>query len=77
MTAWLRCRVDQGMFSDEVAVTYPRAAKGWQKSVFVPSRCVRDDAVQVTMVQKDGDQFAVLPSARQDIVKVEAADIVA
>jgi len=33
--SWLRCQLDKGMFSDEVAVTYP--PKGpWQKSVFEP-----------------------------------------
>jgi len=31
---WLRCQLDEGMFSDEVAVTYPPKGK-WQKSVFV------------------------------------------
>jgi hypothetical protein len=37
---WLRCKVDRGMFSDEVAVTYP-ATTPWQKSVFVPRSSVR------------------------------------
>ena len=27
MTAWLRCRLNSGMSSDEVAVTYPAASK--------------------------------------------------
>ena len=76
MTAWLRCRLDSGMFSDEVAVTYP-SHQIWQKSVFVPSACVRREpqAVKVTVLEKDGEKFAVLPSSRHDIVKIENADI--
>jgi hypothetical protein len=31
---WLTCKLDRGMFSDEVAVTYP-PTEHWQKSVFV------------------------------------------
>jgi len=81
MTAWLRCRLDSGMFSDEVAVTYPAASKNeWQKSVFVPSACVRRESehqgeVKVSVVVKDGKRYAVLPSPRRDIVTVEDADL--
>lgn len=81
MTAWLRCRLDVGMFSDEVAVTYPAAScDTWQKSVFVPSTCVRHDSehdgeVRVNLVVKDGCRYAVLPSARRDIVSVDDADL--
>lgn len=79
MTAWLRCKLDQGMFSDEFAVTYP-ATEHWQKSVFVPREYVRQEdanrgVVKVTLVEKDGARYAVLPSSRRDIVKVEEADI--
>jgi hypothetical protein len=80
MTAWLRCKVESGMFSDEVAVTYPAATEQWQKSVFVPSSCVRGSEpqgeVKVQVVIKDGTRFAVLPSSQRDIVKVEGADLV-
>lgn len=80
MTAWLRCRLDAGMFSDEVAVTYPPSASAWQKSVFVPSACVRPESehqgqVMVDVVDKDGARYAVLPSSRRDIVRVEGADL--
>jgi hypothetical protein len=79
MNAWLRCRLDEGMFSDEVAVTYPAVSPA-QKSVFVPRSYVRAVAehqgeVMVTVVVKDGTQFAVLPTPRRDIVRVEAADL--
>lgn len=81
MTAWLRCRLDKGMFSDEVAVTYPPAAEtGWQKSVFVPAECVERDSehqgkVKVLVIVKGGQRFAVLPSPRRDFVAPEEADI--
>jgi hypothetical protein len=81
MATWLKCKVELGMFSDEVAVTYPPAAtQRWQKSVFVPSACVRNVAqegqVLVNVVTKDGTQYAVLPSPRRDIVRIEGADLV-
>lgn len=81
MTAWLRCRLDKGMFSDEVAVTYPPTAEtDWQKSVFVPSACVQSEGehqgkVKVLVILKDGQRFAVLPSPRRDIVTPEEADL--
>jgi len=81
MTAWLRCRLDSGMFSDEVAVTYPAAANTeWQKSVFVPRSFVREERenrgeVLVNVVVKDGTRYAVLPSSQRDIVQAEDADL--
>ena len=81
MTAWLRCRLDSGMFSDEVAVTYPASAgNAWQKSVFVPRSFVRGEKenqgeVMVSVVVKDGTRYAVLPSSQRDIVKAEDADL--
>ncbi|HWW30843.1 MAG TPA: hypothetical protein VNY80_12560 [Steroidobacteraceae bacterium] len=68
------------MFSDEVAVTYPASTAQWQKSVFVPSSCVRGaelkGEVKVVVLIKDGSKYAVLPSSQRDIVKVEGADLV-
>jgi len=71
-----------GMFSDEVAVTYPATATGgyWQKSVFVPATCVHREGenqgkVKVTIVVKEGQKFAVLPSSQRDIVTPAEADI--
>lgn len=79
MTAWLRVRLDSGMFSDEVAVTYPPSTTEWQKSVFVPAAFVRGDKpqgeVKVDVLEKDGTRYAVLPSSQRDIVKVEVADL--
>lgn len=83
MMAWLLCRLDDGMFSDEVAVTYPAAAKeNWQKSVFVPAVYVRrhgggvhQGEVKVNVLVKDGKRYAVLPSPLGDIVSVQDADL--
>lgn len=79
MTAWLRCRLDMGMFSDEMAVTYPPVGSKWQKSVFVPRSCVhqedaRSGVVKVNVLVKDGTRFAVLPSQQRDVVKVGPDD---
>ncbi len=77
--AWLECQVDKGMFSDELAVTYP-ARGAWQKSVFVDRHAVKGEIgtvgkVRVTILRKDESIMAVLPSPEQDIVYVAAGDI--
>ncbi len=74
MNAWLRCRLTNGMFSDELAATYPDLNR-WQKSVFVPRAYVRNvqdqlGQVQVEVFVQDGTQYAVMPNARRDIVRV-------
>ena len=76
---WLACRVDQGMFSDELAVTYP-ATGTWQKSVFVDRSAVRGEIgdvgqVRVALLRKGGSIIAVLPSPERDIVYVDPGDI--
>lgn len=78
--AWLRCRLDSGMFSDEVAVTYPAASSESQKSVFVPRSYVRCESehqgeVMVKVVVEDGNRYAVLPSSERDIVRAEDGDL--
>ena len=76
---WLECQVDKGMFSDELAVTYPARGK-WQKSVFVDRAAVKGDIgtigkVRVVVLRQDGSIMAVLPSPEQDIVYVTPGDI--
>lgn len=76
---WLRCQLDKGMFSDELAVTYPPHGP-WQKSVFVDRQAVQGNAgdigkVRVSVLRKDGSVLAVLPSPEGDIVHVNAGDI--
>ena len=76
---WLECQVDKGMFSDELAVTYPPRG-AWQKSVFVDRRAVKGDIgavgkVRVVVLRQDGSLIAVLPSPEQDIVYVSPGDL--
>ena len=82
MKAWLRCRVERGMFSNERAVTYPADSKmwEWQQSVFVPASKVlvhgeNDGEVLVTVVETDAGRYAVLPSACWDTVTPADADL--
>jgi hypothetical protein len=75
---WLSCRVDKGMFSDELAVTYP--AEGEQlASVFVEDKYVRIKGenrgeVWVTVTGYGGSLSAVLPSCDRDRVQIEDKD---
>jgi hypothetical protein len=76
---WLECKLDKGMFSDEIAVTYPPEGNT-QKSVFVESTAVRGTPgnrgrVLVRVIRRNGNTIAVLPSPNQDIVYVQAGDI--
>jgi hypothetical protein len=76
---WLNCRVDEGMFSNEVAVTYPAEGKVL-RSVFVPATAVRGEAgktgyVQVVVLRKPGKTLAILPTANRDILAVAEKDI--
>lgn len=77
---WLACKLDRGMFSDEVAVTYPPNSD-FRKSVFVPANFVKPSesgqigVVRVQVIVRDGKRYAVLPSSQRDIVRVEEADL--
>lgn len=76
---WLVCRIDKGMFSDELAVTYPAEGEQ-QKSVFISNSAVQGQPgqtgkVRVTLVRRNGSLFAVLPSSNRDIVTVREADL--
>lgn len=78
-TRWLQCRLDKGMFSDELAVTYPAEGQE-QKSVFVSNVAIEGQPgqtgkVRVTLVRRNGMLFAVLPSSNQDIVTVREEDL--
>lgn len=80
MTGWLLCRLDSGMFSDEVVVSYPASSSQWQRSGFVPRSFVRSASehqgeVKVRVLVQDGRKFAVLPTPDGDIVRVEDADL--
>ena len=76
---WLRCQLDKGMFSSEMAVTYPPSGS-MKKSVFVPLAKVKgapgvNGEVQVLIVHRDGKTFALLPSSQKELVEVNQSDI--
>lgn len=76
---WLNCLVDRGMFSDEVAVTYPMDGEPL-RSVFVPASAVRGEAgqrgsVRVKLLRNSNQLLAVLPSANPEIVAVSERDV--
>jgi hypothetical protein len=79
--AWLRCRLDLGMFTDEFAVTYPVPGRGeWQTTVFVPSSSVRSESedegeVMVEVVFQRGNRCALLPNPEGDIVTPADEDL--
>ncbi len=77
---WLSCRIDKGMFSDELAVTYPATGEQ-QRSVFISNSEVQGHPgqtgkVRVTLVRENGTLFAVLPSSDRDVVTVREADLI-
>lgn len=81
LQGWLACKLDKGMFSDEMAVTYPADGE-MQKSVFVAKSAVEGGPgehgrVRVRLVRQNGSVLAVLPSSNQDIVYVRPQDIAA
>lgn len=73
--AWLRCRLDKGMFSNEVAVTYPAEGEP-QLSVWVEDKEVRGEIgqigeVRVRVFSQNGHLGAVLPSSYSEMVWVK------
>jgi len=76
---WLDCQLEKGMFSDEIAVTYP-AIGDVKKSVFVPRSSVKGTAgergkVRVLIVRRGSKTLAVLPNSHKDIVEVVEGDL--
>ena len=79
MQKWLKCSVDRGMFSDEVAVTYPAEGTALT-SVFVPLTEVRGTLggpglVRVRVARGVNATLAILPTCYQDSVPVSEADL--
>ena len=79
---WLRCRIDRGMFSDEVAVTYPAEGDAI-RSVFFPRSETGPwpkegpgRAVRVRVLRHEGKNLvAVLPSDESTLVAVQERDL--
>ena len=76
---WLQCQLDKGMFSDEIAVTYPPEGVA-KRSVFVPKSEVHGEPgqrgfVRVRVLRKPGAMIAILPSSQSDIVAITEQDV--
>jgi hypothetical protein len=76
---WLECQLDRGMFSDEIAISYPPVGQTIH-SVFVPISVVRGTPgyrgkVRVNVFKRHGKTFAVLPTPERAIVAVADQDI--
>jgi hypothetical protein len=76
---WLVCRLDKGMFSDEVAVTYPASGRALL-SVFVPLTAVSGKLdgvgkVRVQVAQQGHTTLAILPTDYRESVTVTEADL--
>ena len=76
---WLNCLLDEGMFSDEIAVSYPPEGK-ILRSVFVPVSAVRGlpgnkGSVRVKLMKQSGKILAILPTEQPEIVAVSEQDI--
>ena len=74
---WLRCRIDRGMFSDELTVIVT-AANGEPMSVFIPREFVQGNApgegrVRVRIVREDQFAWAVLPDDNQTQLPIGAS----
>ena len=59
--AWLRCKVEQGMFSREVVVKVMTAG-GESAAYFVPRGKVRGDRVEVQVETRNDRRLALLPT---------------
>lgn len=79
---WLRCRILKGMFSDELAVSYPPRAGTSVASVFVPRDYVEgkideEGKVRVKVFREGDTAWAVLPSPQRLMIAVDEADLLA
>lgn len=80
MTKWLKCRVENGMFSDERAVIVHRRGNG-SIEFFVPENYVKNiegqGTVQVRVFRRDDGFWAELPTPFRDSVPIEEAQVIA
>lgn len=77
---WLRCTVQDGMFSDEFAVTYrPANRAAAEYSFFVPRSTVRPEEgrVKVRVFQQGPVAWAVFPNEMQSLVPIDESDLIA
>lgn len=59
--AWLKCEVEQGMFSSEVVIKV-RTADGESAAYFVPRGSVSKGRVEVQVEKRGVNRLAILPT---------------
>jgi hypothetical protein len=76
MPKWLKCKIDKGMFSDEVTVTV-QTRSGEAVAVFVPKADAddRNSRVKVKAFEEQGRTLAVLPDEHQSVIHVRDTDL--
>ena len=76
-TGWLRCRIYQGMFSDELGVQYPLEENA--PAYFVPKDKVKREhdgvgRVSVQFFSSGSTYWAILPTEDQRAVPIREGD---
>lgn len=76
MPKWLKCKIDKGMFSDELTVTV-HSKTGEAVAVFVPrqSADLQKSRVRVNAFEQTGGTVAILPDEHRSMVDVSAEDL--
>ena len=72
-TGWLKCEIQEGMFTDEVAITV-KDSGGREVSGFVHSQKVNPEASRVEVEILDGG-LAVLPTCFRDLILYAESDL--
>ena len=73
---WLRCGVQQGMFSDEMVVVI-KTLSGEEVSFFVPKEQVQAGKVMVRTFKQGTRAWAVIPNDSQSIIPVDESELAA
>jgi len=76
MPKWLKCKINEGMFSDEYTVTV-RTRGGDPIAVFVPKQAADDQngRVRVQAFEEQGKTIVILPDEHQSVVDVSVCDL--
>lgn len=76
MSKWLKCKINKGMFSDELNVTV-NTSSGDVFAVFVPKLEADDrkNLVKVHVYEREGKTIAVLPDELQSVIAVNESDL--
>jgi len=80
MAKWLKCKIQNGMFSDEVTIVF-RTLSGENIAVFVPKDSAQGQAsngrVKVRVDETSGRTIAIFPDANQSVIDIDSAELVA